>query len=254
MLKVADIAKNFGGVRAVTGCTFKVAKGTITGLIGPNGAGKTTLFNIISGIYRPAKGQIYFAGQRIDGQPSHVISRHGLLRTFQIPRALEGMSVWENLLLYPDGQIGESLLNSLLRNRAVAGQERKIRERAADILDFINLFELRNAYARELSGGQKKLLELARVLMAEPKMIMLDEPGAGVNLTLMKELISRIQQLKEQGFTFLLIAHDMDLILRLCDPVIVMAEGRKLTEGTFSQVSRDPRVLEAYLGKRTWNC
>ena len=253
MLEVLDIKKSFGGVQALRGCSLSILQGTITGLIGPNGAGKTTLFNIVSGILKPDRGEVRFNGQRIDGLPSHLISKKGLLRTFQIPRALHRMTVMENLLLYPKEQIGESLWTNLFRYRWILRQEKEIQERAKEILEFVNLFPLRNAYAMELSGGQKKLLELARVLMAAPRVILLDEPGAGVNPTLMNELIKRIQQLQGKGITFLLIEHDMDLVLKLCDPVIVMTEGKKLTEGSFLEIRRDRRVLEAYLGKRQWD-
>lgn len=253
MLNIIEVKKNFGGVQALRGCSFSVARGTITGLIGPNGAGKTTLFNVISGIFKPDGGEIQFNGERIDGLPSYRISRKGILRTFQIPRVLNRMTVLENLLLYPQHQRGERLWTNLFQYRKVLGQEQEIRDRALRILEFVNLHPLKDAYAMELSGGQKKLLELARVLMADPRMILLDEPGAGVNPTLMNELIKRILQLQEKGFTFLLIEHDMDLVVKLCNPVIVMTEGQKLTEGNFSEVRRDERVLEAYLGRRQWD-
>ena len=235
------------------GCSLNVSEGTITGLIGPNGAGKTTLFNVISGIFAPDRGTILLNDERIDGLTSHLISRKGILRTFQIPRVLNRMTVLENLLLYPKHQRGERLWANLLQYRQVRGQEREIRDQALDVLDFVNLLPLKDAYAMELSGGQKKLLELARVLMADPQMILLDEPGAGVNPTLMNELVKKILQLQEKGLTFLLIEHDMDLVVRLCHPVIVMTEGQKLTEGSFSEVRRDERVLEAYLGRRRWD-
>jgi len=253
MLDVIDVKKSFGGVEALRGCSLHVKEGTITGLIGPNGAGKTTLFNVISGIFRSEGGEILFQGERIDNLPSHLISQRGMLRTFQIPRGLNRMTVMENLLLYPNPQSGERLWTNLLQHRKVKTEERKIRDRAIEILEFVNLLQFKNAYAMELSGGQKKLLELARVLMAAPRMILLDEPGAGVNPTLMNDLVKRILQLQEQGITFLLIEHDMDLVLKLCHPVIVMTEGRKLTEGGFPEIRSDERVLEAYLGRRQWD-
>jgi len=253
MLDVIDVKKSFGGVEALRGCSLHVKEGTITGLIGPNGAGKTTLFNVISGIFRSEGGEILFQGERIDNLPSRLISQRGMLRTFQIPRGLNRMTVMENLLLYPNPQSGERLWTNLLQHRKVKTEERKIRDRAIEILEFVNLLQFKNAYAMELSGGQKKLLELARVLMAAPRMILLDEPGAGVNPTLMNDLVKRILQLQEQGITFLLIEHDMDLVLKLCHPVIVMTEGRKLTEGGFSEIRSDERVLEAYLGRRQWD-
>lgn len=250
MLSVRDVKKSFGGVEALKGCSLTVEKGTITGLIGPNGAGKTTLFNVISGLYRPDQGEILFEGNRIDGLSPFQIARQGLLRTFQISRGLKRMTVLENLMVYGQGQSGENLPNLWLRWKEVKNQERTLREKALRILEFLNLIELRDAYAQELSGGQKKLLELARVLMADPRIILLDEPGAGVNPMLMKEIVARILQLKEEGMTFLLIEHDMDLVLSLCHPVIVLTEGKKLTEGPFEEIRKDPRVLEAYLGKR----
>lgn len=253
MLNIVEVKKRFGGVQALNGCSLSVTKGTITGLIGPNGAGKTTLFNVISGIFKPDGGEIQFNEEKIDGLPSHRISQKGILRTFQIPRVLNRMTVLENLLLYPLHQRGERLWTNLIQHRKVLGQEQEIRNRALEILVFVNLIPLKDAYAMELSGGQKKLLELGRVLMADPQIILLDEPGAGVNPTLMNELIKRILQLQEKGLTFLLIEHDMDLVLKLCDPVIVMTEGRKLTEGNFSEIRKDERVLEAYLGRRRWD-
>ena len=253
MLNIVEVKKSFGGVQALNGCSLSVTKGTITGLIGPNGAGKTTLFNVISGIFKPDGGEIQFNGEKIDGLPSHRISQKGILRTFQIPRVLNRMTVLENLLLYPQRQRGERPWTNLIQHRKVLGQEQDIRNRALEILVFVNLIPLKDAYAMELSGGQKKLLELGRVLMADPQIILLDEPGAGVNPTLMNELIKRILQLQEKGLTFLLIEHDMDLVLKLCDPVIVMTEGRKLTEGNFSEIRKDERVLEAYLGRRRWD-
>jgi len=250
MLKVNDLEKSFGGVKALQGCSLEVQEGTITGLIGPNGAGKTTLFNVISGILKPDRGEITFQGKKIDGSPPYQIARLGLLRTFQISRGLRHMTVLENLMLYPQAQIGEGLKNIWLRWKKIRTQETALKEKALHILEFVNLVHLRDAYAQELSGGQKKLLELARVLMAEPKIILLDEPGAGVNPALMKDLVARILRLKERGMTFLLVEHDMDLVLSLCRPVIVMTQGKKLTEGSFEEIQKDSRVLEAYLGRR----
>jgi len=250
MLKITNIEKHFGGVKALQGCTIEVQEGTITGLIGPNGAGKTTLFNVISGMLRPDRGEIELQGKRIDGLPPHRIARFGLLRTFQISRGLRRMTVLDNLLVYPQSQVGESLWNIWARWDRVKEQEKELREKALQILEFVHLIQLQDAYAEELSGGQKRLLELARVLMADPKIILLDEPGAGVNPALMKILVSRILQLRDQGVTFLLIEHDMDLVLSLCDPVIVLTEGKKLTDGAFEDVRKDPRVLEAYLGRK----
>jgi branched-chain amino acid transport system ATP-binding protein len=250
MLNIHDVRKSFGGIQALRGCSLRVEEGAVTGLIGPNGAGKTTLFNVVSGICRPDGGEVTFQGKRIDGLPPFQIARLGLLRTFQISRGLKRMTVLENLMVYPQGQVGEDLSKVWFQWKGVKDQEKALREKAFKTLEFVNLTGLRDAYAQELSGGQKKLLELARVLMADPKIVLLDEPGAGVNPALMKDLVARILRLKEEGMTFLLIEHDMDLVLSLCDTVIVMTQGEKLTEGSFDEIRRDARVLEAYLGKR----
>jgi branched-chain amino acid transport system ATP-binding protein len=248
LLAVVDVVKRFGGVAALDGCTFDVAPGTITGLIGPNGAGKTTLFNVISGLLAPDWGEIRLASERLDGLASHAIARRGVGRTFQIPRPLGRMTVLENLVVYAKAQRGEALAQVFVAPGQVRRQEGALRRRALDILEFMDLAPLAHALAETLSGGQKKLLELARVLMGDPRIILLDEPGAGVNPTLMRSLVARIRDLHREGRTFVLIEHDMDLVTELCDPVIVLAEGRKLMEGPFAQVRRDPRVLEAYLG------
>jgi branched-chain amino acid transport system ATP-binding protein len=244
-----DVAKSFGGLRVLDRCSFRVLRGRITGLIGPNGAGKTTLFNVITGFVRPDAGTIRLAGADITGWPPHAVFGRGLCRTFQIPREFGEMTVLENLMLVPSGQVGERLWAPWFRPAAVRRQEREIRARALDTLEFVGLAEVRDEYARTLSGGQKKLLELARAMMGEPRVLLLDEPGAGVNPTLMRSLTRHIQRLvAERGVTVLLIEHDMDLVMSICDPVLVMAEGRLLTEGTPDEVRRDPRVLAAYLG------
>jgi ABC-type branched-subunit amino acid transport system ATPase component len=250
MLRIDNVVKSFGGVRAVDGCSFTVEEGSITGLIGPNGAGKTTLFNVITGFHRPDAGRIYFQERRIDGLMPHEISRLALCRTFQIVRELKEMTVLENLMLVPQNQRGESIWRSWLNPVAVRRQEAEIERKALKTLDFVELYPLRHEYAGNLSVGQKKLLELARTLMAEPRMILLDEPGAGVNPTLMNKLAQKIETLRSEGKTFLLIEHDMDLVTQLCDPVVVMDRGRKLAQGTPEEIKRDPRVLEAYLGGR----
>jgi branched-chain amino acid transport system ATP-binding protein len=248
LLAVSDVVKRFGGVAALAGCTFDVAPGTITGLIGPNGAGKTTLFNAISGLVAPDAGEIRLGTRRLDGRASHAIARLGVGRTFQIPRPLGRMTVLENLLVYAKAQRGEALATVFASPGRVRREEAAIARRAAEILEFMELAPLAHALAETLSGGQKKLLELARVLMGDPTIILLDEPGAGVNPTLMRSLVARIRDLHAQGRTFVLIEHDMDLVTELCDPVIVLAEGRTLVQGPFAEVRRDPRVLEAYLG------
>lgn len=245
-----DLEKNFGGIKAVDGCSLKVEQGSITGLIGPNGAGKTTLFNLITGFYAPDGGEIWFSGERIGGLSPHKIARRALTRTFQIPRELKEMTVLENLMVVPENQVGERIWNSFFRPGVVRRQERELRDEALEVLEFVELIDLANEYAKNLSSGQKKLLELARTLMAEPKMILLDEPGAGVNPTLMRKLTRNIEKLRQRGKTFFLIEHDMDLIMNLCDTVIVMNKGRQLAEGTPDEIRKNESVLEAYLGGR----
>ena len=248
MLEIECVEKSFGGIKAVDRCSLKVEEGSITGLIGPNGAGKTTLFNLITGFYKPDEGAIRFLGNRIDSLSPHKIARRAISRTFQIPRELKEMTVLENMMLIPSRQKGEKIWNSFLRPGQVRRQERKIMEKALQVLEFVELIKLRDDYAKSLSSGQKKLLELARTLMSDPEMILLDEPGAGVNPTLMKKLIGNIEKLREEGKTFFLIEHDMDLITNLCDRVIVMNKGRELAEGKPDDIKRNEEVLEAYLG------
>ena len=249
LLDVRTVTKSFEGLRAVSECSLQVRRGTITGLIGPNGAGKTTLFNLITGFLKPTAGEIAFAGERIDGLPPHRVFDRGIVRTFQIPRELKLMTVLENLMLVPAEQAGERLWNAWFLPFRVGRQEREIRDKALEVLEFVNLWHLRHEYASNLSSGQKKLLELARTLMGDPRLILLDEPGAGVNPTLMKSLVVLIERLRdESGITFFLIEHDMDLVARLCNPVIVMSSGEKIAEGPPDEVVRDERVLEAYLG------
>jgi branched-chain amino acid transport system ATP-binding protein len=247
LLHAIDIEKSFDGIRAVDGCSIMVEPHSITGLIGPNGAGKTTLFNLLSGMFRPDRGQVVFSGEHIEGLPPHRIVRKGLTRTFQIPRELMELTVLENMMLFPNPQVGEWIWRPILTPRRVASQEREIREKAESVLTFVELIDLKDEPAKNLSGGQKKILELARTLMSDPKMILLDEPGAGVNPTLMKKLSRNILALREQGKTFLLIEHDMNVITTLSDHVVVMAKGQVLAEGTFDEVKKDARVLDAYL-------
>ena len=249
LLEVEDLTKDFGGLRAVNRCSFSVRRGTITGLIGPNGAGKTTLFNLVTGFYRPDAGRVRFKGEDITGLPPHRIFARGICRTFQIPREHRSMTVLENLMLVPPGQVGERLWNPWLRPHWVRRQEQEIRAKAMAVLEFVDLAHLKDEYAGNLSGGQKKLLELARTMMADPELVLLDEPGAGVNPTLMRRLVDAIDRWRrERGVTFLLIEHDMNLVMSLCNPVIVMSEGTRLAEGPPEVIQRDPRVLEAYLG------
>lgn len=251
ILQVRSVTKDFGGVRAVDRCSLDVMPGTITGLIGPNGAGKTTLFNLVGGALAPTNGQILFEGQAIGGLRPHQTFARGLMRTFQIPRELKRMTVLENLMLVPARQSGERLWSTWLTPWRVAREERRIQARALDTLEFVNLVHLANELAGNLSGGQKKLLELARTLMAKPKMVLLDEPGAGINRTLLRNLSANIVRASvERNVTFLIIEHDMRFVMTMCDPVIVMANGSVISEGTPSAIQRNPQVLEAYLGGR----
>ena len=249
LLEIRDVVQDFGGVRALDGCSLDVAEGTVTGLIGPNGAGKTTLFNVVSGFLRPTAGEVLFSGERIDRLAAHDVFRYGIVRTFQIPHELKRMSVLENVLLVPKDQVGERWWASMVMPWAVRRQEKQLVERAREVLAFVGLEAQTHELAGNLSGGQKKLLEFARTLMAEPRLVLLDELGAGVNPTLMNTLVVNIERArKERGVTFFLIEHDMDLVMRLCDPVIVLSDGAKIAEGTPEQVQADERVLSAYLG------
>ena len=250
ILEVKELVKDFGGVRAVDHCTLQVLPGTITGLIGPNGAGKTTLFNLLSGALTPTAGAITFHGRRIDGMRMHQTFGLGLMRTFQIPREMKRMTVLENLMLVPAPQTGERLWASWLLPCRVARQERRIAAQALEVLDFVKLSHLANEYAGNLSTGQKKLLELARTLMAEPSVVLLDEPAAGVNRTLLRDLSASILQASvERGITFVIIEHDMQFVMTMCDPVIVLANGAVIAQGAPPEVRRNPLVLDAYLGE-----
>ncbi|WP_424016910.1 ABC transporter ATP-binding protein [Halorientalis pallida] len=250
LLQVQDLEKSFGGITAVDGATFDVERGTITGLIGPNGAGKSTTFDLVTGVQTPDSGQVVFDGTDITGWRPHRSANRGLVRTFQIARELDEMTVLENAMLAPRGQVGEKLWRAVLpgARQEVVRQEERLREQAWETLEFLELDHLAEEYAGALSGGQRKLLELARVLMIEPEMILLDEPLAGVNPTLEEKLLDRLHALREDGYTFLLVEHDMDVIMNHCEPVIVLHQGSVLVEGTPEQVKNDDRVLEAYLG------
>ncbi len=249
MIVVEDLHKHFGGFHAVDGASLKIAKGSITGLIGPNGAGKTTLFNVIAGVLRPTSGRVFMEGQDITGLPPHELFHKGLLRTFQIAHEFESMTVRENLMMVPGGQMGENLLNAWFRRRAVARQDAELAARADEVLEFLTIDHLAEERAGNLSGGQKKLLELGRTMMVDARIVFLDEVGAGVNRTLLNTIGDAIIRLnKERNYTFCVIEHDMDFIARLCDPVIVMAEGKVLAEGTIDEVKNNEQVIEAYLG------
>ncbi len=249
MIRVENVHKRFGGLRAVDGASLEIAAGSITGLIGPNGAGKTTLFNVIAGAFRPTSGRVFLNDKDITGLKPHELFDRGVLRTFQIAHEFTTLTVTENLMMVPGGQRGESLLDAWFRPRLVRAEEAVIRLKAEEVLDFLGLTHLAQEPAGNLSGGQKKLLELGRTMMVEAKIVFLDEVGAGVNRTLLRTIGDAIQRLnRERGYTFCMIEHDMDFISRLCDPVIVMAEGAVLMEGSAEQVKSDARVIEAYLG------
>lgn len=250
MILVDAISKNFGGVHAVSNACLEIEKGSITGLIGPNGAGKTTLFNIIAGNLKPSYGTIHLDGENITGLEPHELFDKGLLRTFQIAHEFSTLTVLENLMMVPAGQSGEQLMRAWFKPSLVQQEEADIRERAMEVIDFLNLTHVSQELAGNLSGGQKKLLELGRTMMVDAKVVLLDEVGAGVNRTLLNAIGDAIIRLnKERGYTFCMIEHDMDFITRLCDPVICMAEGTVLAQGTAEQVKNDEDVIEAYLGR-----
>ena len=252
LLEVRGLYRSFYGVRALDGVDLAVERGTITGLIGPNGAGKTTLFNCVSGLIPPGGGRVVFDGVDVTGWRPDRVTRRGLVRTFQIARGFPRLSVLENLLLYGDRQPGETLWHALARTRTSRRREVALTERAVAVARRLNLARVLDDPASDLSGGQKKLLELGRALMTDPKLILLDEPIAGVNPTLAGEIGLHLQALRAEGLTFLIIEHHMDVIARLCAPVVVMAEGRHLAQGTFAEVAADARVQEAYMGRRAW--
>jgi branched-chain amino acid transport system ATP-binding protein len=250
ILKVDKLSKYFGGLAAVSECSLKIKKGSITGIIGPNGSGKTTLFNLIAGNLKSSKGTVLFNEEDITDVPSYELFSKGILRTFQIAHEFTNLSVLENLMMVPGNQSGESLLNALFKPKLVKQEEIKIKEKALEVINFLNLKHLSNELAGNLSGGQKKLLELGRTMMVDAKLVLLDEVGAGVNRTLLKDIGSAILRLnKEQGYTFCMIEHDMEFISRLCNPVIVMAEGSVLFEGTSEEVKKNEKVIESYLGR-----
>ena len=250
MLEIRNINKNFGGLRAVNNASMNIEKGSITGLIGPNGAGKTTLFNTIAGVYAPDEGEIFLENQNITGLKPHNLFNKGILRTFQIAHEFSTLTVLENLMMVPPNQYGENLVYAWFRNNEVKKQEEEIRTKAIEVIEFLNLNHLTQELAGNLSGGQKKLLELGRTMMVESKLVLLDEVGAGVNRTLLNDISDAILRLnKEKNYTFFVIEHDMDLIEKICDPVIVMAEGSVLFEGKFDEVKSNEEVIEAYLGR-----
>jgi branched-chain amino acid transport system ATP-binding protein len=249
MIEVHDLHRHFGGFRAVDGASLSIAEGSITGLIGPNGAGKTTLFNVIAGVLKPTSGRVTMAGRDITGLPPHELFHLGLLRTFQIAHEFSSMTVRENLMMVPGEQAGESLWNAWFRRGAIRAEEARLRDKADEVLDFLTVSHLADEKAGNLSGGQKKLLELGRTMMVDARIVFLDEVGAGVNRTLLNTIGDAILRLNaERGYTFVVIEHDMDFIGKICDPVICMAEGKVLAEGSLAEIKADERVIEAYLG------
>ena len=249
MIRIERISKAFGGLQAVRDVSLEVEPGSITGLIGPNGAGKSTLFNIIAGLIPADTGRIYLEGQDITGRRPHRLFHQGLVRTFQVPHEFARMTVRENLMVVPPAQSGENLLQSWFRWGKVRRQESVVRDRAEDVLEFLSLDHLADERAANLSGGQKKLLDLGRTMMTDARAVLLDEPGAGVNRTLLGKISDAIQRLnRERGYTFFLIEHDMDLIAKLCNPVHVMANGGLIASGPMAEIRENEEVREAYLG------
>ena len=249
MIVVENLSKHFGGIKAVDNVSLSIAPGSITGLIGPNGAGKTTLFNVIAGLHAPTSGRVLLDGQDITSLPPHELFARGMLRTFQIAHEFSTLTVRENLMLVPGGQSGERLMDAWLRPARVRAEEAALRRKADEVIEFLQINQVADELAGNLSGGQKKLLELGRTMMVDAKIVFLDEVGAGVNRTLLRTIGDAIQRLNsERGYTFCMIEHDMEFISRLCDPVIVMAEGAVLATGTAAEVRANEEVIEAYLG------
>jgi neutral amino acid transport system ATP-binding protein len=251
LLEIDEVVKLFGGIRAVDGATLDVREGSITALIGPNGAGKTTLFNVVTGFYRGDRGSFRFDGDRVFGEPPYELARKGMVRTFQITKALAAMPVIDNMMLAAPNQPGERIRNLFVRPASVRAREKEVREQAMELLELFNLTDLADDYAGTLSGGQRKLLELARALMTQPRLLLLDEPMAGINPTLGGRLLDHMQMLRrERGVTFLFIEHDMEVVMNHSDRVVVMADGKVIAEGEPHEVRKDQRVLDAYLGGR----
>jgi branched-chain amino acid transport system ATP-binding protein len=249
MIEVRNLNKHFGGFHAVDGASLRIEKGSITGLIGPNGAGKTTLFNVIAGVLQPTSGHVLMDGQDITGLAPHELFHKGLLRTFQIAHEFHSMTVRENLMMVPPAQVGENLWSAWFHGARVREQEARVRARADEVLEFLTISHIADEKAGQISGGQKKLLELGRTMMTNAKVVFLDEVGAGVNRTLLNTIADAIVRLnREQGYTFVVIEHDMDFIGRICNPVICMAEGKVLAQGTLAEIKANEQVIEAYLG------
>ena len=249
MISIDTLSKSFGGIKAVNKVSLTIVKGSITGLIGPNGAGKTTLFNIIAGVYPPTEGRVFLDDEEVTGLPPHELFSKGVMRTFQIAQEFSSLTVRENLMMVPANQSGERLIDTWLRPKTIIQEEKRLSKKANEVLHFLQLRDLANELAGNLSGGQKKLLELGRTMMVKPKIVFLDEVGAGVNRTLLKTIGDSILRLNQEfGYTFCMIEHDMEFISKLCDPVIVMAEGSVLAEGSASEIKSNNAVIEAYLG------
>ena len=249
VIEVANVTKRFGGLLAVNNCSLKVRRGSITGLIGPNGAGKSTLFNMVAGNIAPDSGTITFDGRDVTGMKPHQLFSLGMLRTFQIAHEFSHMTALENLMMVPGDQPGESLWTTWTNPGKVASRERHVRQKALDVIDFLKLGHVKHELAGNLSGGQKKLLELGRTMMVDAHVVLLDEVAAGVNRTLLQDLAANIERMNQElGYTFFVIEHDMDLIGRLCDPVIVMAQGEVIAEGPMSEIRANPQIIEAYFG------
>lgn len=245
---VKDLHKNFGGLEALDGVSFSIKEQSISALIGPNGSGKTTLFNVVTGLYSLDKGDVYFYGDKLNDLKPHEILLKGLGRTFQITRTFPRMTVLENMLVAPKEQVGEELLSVFLKGKEVAEQENNLVKEALVLLRFLELEDLKNEYAASLSGGQLKLLELGRILMTHPKMVLLDEPVAGVNPTLAQKIFDRILKLREKGVTFLVVEHNMDVIMNFCNKIFVMNKGQIVAEGSPKEIQNNEEIIEIYLG------